>query len=66
MKYKFWRVKDKRNDGAGFISLLKGLLFQIYFGFVMPFDGSIEEMKEKFDKKFNRVSKSLFKQYGLE
>jgi hypothetical protein len=32
----------------------------------MPFDGSIEEMKEKFDKKFNRISKSLFKQYGLE
>jgi phosphoglucomutase len=38
---------------------------KFYFGFVMPFDGSIVEMKEKFDKKFNRVSKSLFKQYGL-
>jgi phosphoglucomutase len=39
---------------------------KFYFGFIMPFDGSIEEMKEKFDEKFSRVSKSLFKQYGLE
>ena len=39
---------------------------KFYFGFVMPFDGSIKEMKKKFDKKFNRVLKSLFKQYGLE